>query len=169
VYSDATISDCGLYRFSLWRALQPSLNPLFGHSCLFVINNPSTADATDDDPTIRRVKGFAETWGFGRVYVANCNPYRATDPKAAKVPPAEVLEQNDVHMAELAWRCEWVVAAWGGKADRYLSGRAFRLLRTIKPVRAIMLTKAGEPKHPLYLPGDAQPFIWQTSSGNSAP
>lgn len=166
VRSDAVISDCGLYRYRLERELLPQLNPLAGHSCLFVMNNPSTADAMDDDPTIRRVKGFAESWGFGRVFVANCNPYRATDPKAAKVPPSEVLERNDVHMAELAWRAEWVVAAWGGKADRYLSDRALRLLKTIKPVRALELTKAGEPKHPLYLPAALPSFIWQPLEGN---
>ena len=163
MYSDAVISDCGTYRFSLWRALQPSFNRLSGHSCLFVMNNPSTADATEDDPTIRRVKGFAESWGFGMVRVVNCNPYRATDPKAAKMPPAEVLDQNDVLMAEQAWICEWVVAAWGGKANRYLADRALRLLRTIKPVRALELTKAGAPKHPLYLPADLPSFVWQPS------
>lgn len=165
MHSDAVISDCGLYRYRLERELMPQLNPLAGYSCLFVMNNPSTADASEDDPTIRRVKAFATSWGFGRVYVANCNPYRATDPKAAKVPSPDVLEQNDVHLAELAWRSEWVVAAWGGKADRRLADRVIRLLKTIKPVRAIELTKAGEPKHPLYLPGDALPFIWQQATG----
>lgn len=158
--SGAIISDCGTYRFNLWRSVEPPMFEPGLDDCLFVMNNPSTADASDDDPTIRRVKGFAASWGFSKVYVANTNPYRATDPKAAQVPPEDVLALNDQWIGKLSRQVQWVVAAWGGKAHTALAARALGVIRRHRPVRAIALSKGGEPKHPLYLPRDAQPFVW---------
>jgi hypothetical protein len=76
----AEFSDCGTYRYALWRtwnALQPGV--------LFVGLNPSTADATTDDPTIRRCIGFAKRWGYGGITMANVFAYRATDPREMTV------------------------------------------------------------------------------------
>lgn len=47
--SGATISECGKYRYRLWRVWDESLP-----TCCFVMLNPSKADATEDDPTIRQ-------------------------------------------------------------------------------------------------------------------
>lgn len=163
MYGDAVISSCGLYRYSLWRSLPVGTrtSTLFDASCLFVMNNPSTADAIEDDPTIRRVKAFAGAWGFGRVYVANCNPSRATDPRKAKRPPADVLDRNDAYLSTLAGEAAWTVAAWGSKADPYLVDRAVRVLTRVTPLKALGLTKDGQPKHPLYLRADLRPFGWR--------
>jgi hypothetical protein len=43
--------------------------------------NPSTADATADDPTIRRCRGFARLWGCAGITVA-LYALRATDAAA---------------------------------------------------------------------------------------
>lgn len=78
--SGATISVCGTYRFHLWRVLPlPPIDHVLGRvdaprvagrgRVLFVMNNPSTADAEEHDPTIRRCIGFAAAWGFDRVDV----------------------------------------------------------------------------------------------------
>src|SRR5207253_9302632 len=84
--SRAYFSEDGLYRYSLTREI---LNP--GIGCLdederggtvtFVGLNPSTADATQDDPTIRRCIRFAREWGFDRLKMVNLYAYRATDPR----------------------------------------------------------------------------------------
>jgi hypothetical protein len=167
-YSGAVISDCGAYRFNLWRCVEPLIFEPGRGDCLFVMNNPSTADAKEDDPTIRRVKGFAAAWGFSKIYVANTNPYRATDPKAAQVPPEDVLALNDQWIGKLSRQVQWVVAAWGGKANRALAERALTVIRRFRPVHAIALSKDGQPKHPLYLPGDSQPFVWRQFSGEGS-
>jgi hypothetical protein len=71
----AVISPCGLYRYRLtrtWDAVR--------WSAAFVMLNPSTADAVDDDPTIKRCVGFAKRWGCGGIVVANLFAFRSADP-----------------------------------------------------------------------------------------
>lgn len=62
------------YRYSLEREWSDA--PCIG----FVMLNPSTADATNDDPTIRRCTRFAQFWGYGAIEVVNLFAYRATRP-----------------------------------------------------------------------------------------
>ena len=69
----ATLSECGLYRYDLWRTWAT------GPHVTFVMCNPSTADAEIDDPTIRRCIGFAQEWGFAGLVVVNLYAYRATE------------------------------------------------------------------------------------------
>jgi len=70
----AIISDCGLYRYRLER------HDLSGSGAVaWLMVNPSTADATEDDQTIRKVIGFTERLGGGWAIVGNKFAYRATD------------------------------------------------------------------------------------------
>jgi len=55
----AVLSDCGKYRYLLER----DISMLNRGTVLFVMLNPSTADAENDDPTIRKCKGFADRLG----------------------------------------------------------------------------------------------------------
>jgi hypothetical protein len=71
---EAEISEDGKYRYALMRMWDDK--PLM----MFCMLNPSTADATKDDPTIRRCIGFAKDRGYGGIYVVNLMAYRATDP-----------------------------------------------------------------------------------------
>lgn len=162
------MSPCGQYRFKLWRMVPPGL--LTGHPrwnyCLFVMNNPSIADAEHDDPTIRRVMGFASLWGFSRLDVANVNPCRSTDPKAATRPPEDVLLDNDAWLGNLARQADLVVAAWGSAADPELADRAMNILRAEHPIFALGLTRDGHPRHPLYLPKDTELTIWKGQKCN---
>lgn len=74
----ADISACGAYRYRLDR-----LGALLGRGAVnFVMLNPSTADAEQDDPTIRRCLGYAFRWGFARLIVTNLYALRSTDPRA---------------------------------------------------------------------------------------
>src|SRR4051812_26865304 len=76
---NAVISACGRYRYLLTRQVGPG-----PRAATFIMLNPSTADATKDDPTIRRCIGFARQWGCGRLSVLNLFAFRATDPAAMK-------------------------------------------------------------------------------------
>jgi hypothetical protein len=77
--SDALISDCGIYRYMLTRKWEPSC-----YSLPIIMLNPSTADAREDDPTIRRCMSFARREGYGGIWVQNLFAYRATSPAAMK-------------------------------------------------------------------------------------
>lgn len=186
-YTDAgaIISACGKYRYRLWRewrgvgeqwdmwtegdgspaldgAGQPIGEPL---SCVFVMLNPSTADGEQDDPTIRRCVGFAKRLGFDRLDVVNLFAYRATK-------PAELLRlnhgdepwgiDNERQIARALDLAGMVVCAWGAHGghlgqDETVLGWLDSHNHRDAPVMALGLTNEGFPRHPLYLPSDAQP------------
>jgi hypothetical protein len=148
----ARISECGTYRYWLtrgWDDTRPAL--------LFVMLNPSTADASIDDPTIRRCVGFARRDGYGSVAVANLFAYRATDPKALLTCADAVGPLNDQYLGmaltERARRGLPTVAAWGAHAP---AGRVADVLAIAPDAdwRCLGVTKAGAPRHPLYVRGD---------------
>ncbi|SFI15082.1 DUF1643 domain-containing protein [Albimonas pacifica] len=147
--SGAVISDCGLYRYRLWRRWGA------GPTCVFIMLNPSTADAKQDDPTIRRCIGFAKREGCGGLVVANLFAYRATSPKDMKAASDPVGPKNDEHLrwcADLATGP--VIAGWGTHGS--FMGRAAVVRRMLSGrISHLGLTAAGEPRHPLYLKGDA--------------
>lgn len=128
---------------------------------LFVMLNPSTADADQNDPTIARCIKFAARFVDGphRVAIANLYAIRATDPDVAFAHPRPRggLANDDV-IAEVAARAHLVIAAWG--ADKRSTSRArevYRLLRDrVVVYRLGPASKDGAPKHPLYLRGSSQ-------------
>lgn len=153
----AIISDCGTYRYKLTR--EPHDRYTTCGAALFIMLNPSTADASLDDPTIRRCKAFAKAWDCAGIVVANLYALRATDPKQLWRHPDPVGPDNDEWLRRLAGQHETVICAWGANArpDRVeaikaiFSGRRHRLM-------CLGTTKDGAPRHPLYVRGD-QPLI----------
>lgn len=155
--ADAEISPCGGYRYRLTRFWS-------GENALpFVMLNPSTADASQDDPTIRRCMGFARDRGFGGIIVANLFAYRATSPADMKAAGDAIGPRNNATLIELL---EWakraevpVVAAWGAHGDYMERGHAVAELARLIGCQMVSLgtTKAGHPRHPLYVKAD-QPF-----------
>jgi hypothetical protein len=156
VYHDTTahLSGCGTYRYSLTRSWEQGLP-----WCLFVMLNPSTADATVDDPTIRRCVGFARDWGYGRLHVVNLFGLRATDPKALRSHEDPVGPDNDSAILRAAARCELIVAAWGAHGSHLDRNRAVWDLLGAAGLAVFCLgtTEQGHPKHPLYLKTDLKP------------
>lgn len=147
----ATLSPDGLYRFKLTRYWGPEAYTaqLTVKRACFVMLNPSTADAIEDDPTIRRCVGFATREGCLGLVVFNLCSYRSKDPKVLKhVAVADPV--NDYWLRE-AGGYDLVVAAWGARGGRW-DRAALPLLGT--NVMCLGTTKAGFPKHPLYLAAD---------------
>lgn len=161
----AQLSDCGRYRYRLWRQWGD------GASVLFVGLNPSTADATQDDPTIRRCIGYAKRWGYDGIIMANLYAWRATKPADlhhAQGPVGEfpvvgfggtAENRNDIALTEAAMDAGLIVAAWGADPGpiQWRPAYVLDLLRRRGAVHALGLTKHGQPRHPLYMRGDAQP------------
>ena len=151
---DAVLSDDGQYRYVLTRAWGP--RPWMN----LIMLNPSTADASEDDPTIRRCKGFARSLGYGGIVVTNLFAYRATDPRKLRIVEDPVGPDNNEHLVREATRVlGHVYAAWGALAN---PDRVQQVLGLIPgTLKALGLTKHGRPRHPLYLRGDTTPVVYR--------
>ena len=89
----AVVSQCGAYRWHLTRLVD---NNIFqGGRLLFVMLNPSTADAETDDPTLRRCIGYSRAWGYGGLAVVNLFGLRTTDPRELRRHADPVGRRND--------------------------------------------------------------------------
>lgn len=160
-------SPCRCYRYTLWREwlggvllLPDGASP---DRYLMVIGlNPSTADETQDDPTIRRCIGFAKRWGFGALCMTNLFAWRDTLPANMKKAPDPIGVDNGRWLCEIAENAGMVLAAWG-KDGRFLDRDAM-LLSSLKAmnvqVHALKINKDGTPMHPLYAAGDTVPVLF---------
>lgn len=157
-------SPCRRYRYTLWRELKPDLWSARRHqTCAFIGLNPSTADETTDDPTIRRCIGFATRWGFGHFVMLNAFAWRDTDPAGMLSALEPVGEENDRFIVETARAASMIVLAWGVHgAHQGRDAAVLALLRQdgIPWPRCLGRTKSGAPKHPLYLRRDSEPWEW---------
>lgn len=174
---DTTFSPCRKYRYTLWRefgdpemhfdACNDGERGCQLESYLMVIGlNPSTADETNDDPTIRRCIGFAKRWGFGALCMTNLFAYRATDPEVMKRSLSPEGETIDSDTSE---NCQWlrkiadgsgmILAAWGKHGSFRSRAETVRRILGGKKVYALKLNKDGSPMHPLYVASDTQPVI----------
>jgi len=148
VLSSAGFSRTQQYRYWLkreWSAALPS--------CAFIGLNPSTADASCDDPTIRRIIGFAQNWGYGSVTVVNLFAYRATQPSVLKAAENPVGPRNNYWIRRVIAEADTVIAAWGNHG--LFMGRNKWALDHIYGLYCLGITKRGQPRHPLYCPREA--------------
>lgn len=148
----AHIDPTGAYRYSLERRWAET-----GPTAVFIGLNPSTADASQDDPTIRREVGFARSWGCARLLKGNIFALRSTDPKALYGHADPVGPENNRTLLLLAAQADHLVACWGAHGELLARGADVRKLLAAYQLLAFGLTKAGHPKHPLYLRSDLRP------------
>ena len=155
--SSAVYSDCETYRYSLtrvWQAGQPRLT--------FVMLNPSTATEVANDPTIERCEQRARRLGFGGFRVTNLFAFRATDPRDLRAAAEPVGADNDTTLLDSARWADQVIVAWGVHGIH--QGRAAQVTRLLRSCDVALfhlgLSKAGHPRHPLYLPYAHAPTLW---------
>jgi hypothetical protein len=163
--SGAVLSECGLYRYQLHRRW------MIGRGwAVFIMLNPSTADARIDDPTIRRCMGFARCWGNEGLIVGNLYGFRATDPAALSRASDPVGPRNDDILNEIFAFAQLpnsrVICGWGTNASK--SERPFVVTRAIERAgcepHCLGTTKDGHPRHPLYVSADTQPIPFRRAS-----
>lgn len=149
---DAVFDESREYRYSLtrrWDTEKPTL--------AWIMLNPSTADETENDPTIRRCINYAKDWGFGEMVVANLFALRATNPDELRDHPEPVGDENDEHLHRVCEEADMIIAAWGAKGS--LRGRAEEVVDILRDYHVFVLdtTQDGQPVHPLYQPAGAEP------------
>lgn len=163
----AVISEDGRYRYELRRSVSPDGQ---GIAC-FIGLNASTADGERNDPSVRRMIGFARDWGYGELLLANSEPLRATDPRdllawrRGDTPEHRHARQVNLdHIASAVWEASIVVAAWGVHVQGGAALRAWIEHDLSVPLHVLGLTKHGYPRHPLYVRADTKPVLWSEVS-----
>ena len=155
--SIAVYSPCERYRYTLTRTWAPETGKI-----LFVMLNPSTATERQNDPTVERCERRARALGFGAFRVCNIFAWRETDPAKMRKAADPVGPANDAAIAEACHWADRIVCAWGTHGEHLDRGpEVERLMRaTGRPLYHLGLTKAGHPKHPLYIGYATQPEAW---------
>lgn len=158
----AVLSPCGDYRYRLERDLGRT-DPVV----LVIMVNPSTADAVEDDATIRKLRGFGRVYGWGRFMVGNLFAYRTKDVRKLKLVDDPVGLDNDMHLMFMMREAEKIVVAWGPitKQPALLRARFRKIVHMArlagKPLFSIGPTAMdGHPKHPLMLPYTLEMEPW---------
>lgn len=156
--STALYSPCEAYRYALTRTWD-----ITGKRVLFVMLNPSTATEVQNDPTVERCERRARALEFGAFRVCNIFAYRATNPKVMRAQADPIGPANDAAILDAADWADTVICAWGTHGEHLTRGTQVEtLLRsTSKPLYHLGLSKAGHPKHPLYIAYAHQPVIWE--------
>lgn len=155
--STATYSPCERYRYALTRVWNET-----GGTVSFVMLNPSTATEVQNDPTVERCERRARTLGYGAFRVTNIFAWRDTDPKAMRAAAEPIGPDNDAAIADACLWADRVICAWGTHGAYLNRGAAVEALirgTGVTPYH-LGLSKAGHPKHPLYLPYTQQPEPW---------
>lgn len=157
--ASAVISDCGRYRYRLERE-----GPGEGRTVVIMVN-PSTADAEQDDATIRKLSGFGARNGWGRIIVGNLFAYRATDVRELATANDPIGPENDRHLRAMMMRTERLIFAWGQNAkvpkmlrDRWRTVHQ-RVPHWLEP-HCLGVGKDGHPYHPLMLAYDIPILPW---------
>lgn len=151
----AIISPCGEYRHRLEREVLES-----GIVVALIGVNPSTADATVNDATIRKDIGFAMRHGWKRIIKGNVFAFRATNVKRLRTVASHGHSINEYHLRKICEDADLIIPCWGDRTKlpkelRPRLGITLDLLRASgKPIMCFGLTKIGDPRHTLMIPYD---------------
>ena len=152
-HNTTVFSPCRKYRYTLWRRWAE------GGSYLMVIGlNPSTADETNDDPTIRRCIDFAKRWGFNALCMTNLFAWRDTLPENMKKEISPIGPDNDLHLTTIGRDAGMILAAWGKHGKHLDRGKRVALMVGHLYPRCLKKNQDGSPQHPLYVPAATQPI-----------
>jgi len=158
----ADFSACRKYRYTLWRNWSDG-----GRYVNFICLNPSTADETNDDPTMRKCIKFAKAWGYDAMCATNIFAYRATDPKEMKRQAEPIGESNDYYIHNIAHNAALVVAAWSQHGTHLERSKQVREILTGLDVHMLKMG-SKEPWHPLYLKDSTVPVPFSTPETRKA-
>ena len=145
----AVFSECRKYRYALWRIWNKNRQLV-----MFIGLNPSDADESFDDPTIRRVKRFAFDWGYGGVYLMNLFAHITPNPGELEKSFNPI---NDKWLVDIAAKCDRIIFAWGSFEEAQERGK--EIIKMFDGY-ALSINKDRSPRHPLYVKKDVKPVIY---------
>jgi hypothetical protein len=163
----AQFAESGRYRYCLtrqWQHTRPRLT--------IIMLNPSLADGTQDDPTIRRCIGLAQGWKFGAITVVNLFAYCTAYPSQLKQVQDPIGAGNDAALQKASSEGAKILLAWGNWGGLY--GRDEVVLEGLSPFHdklcCLGRNRTGQPRHPLYVSrkSELQPWGYPQSASNSS-
>jgi len=95
------------YRYTLWREWKSLFTRQQKEFVVFIGLNPSTADETKDDPTIKRCVGFVKKWGFDAFCMMNLFAYRTRYPSVMKAQEDPIGIENDKYLYKFVRALHW--------------------------------------------------------------
>lgn len=146
--ADAYFSDCGRYRYDLYRMWDAD-KPM----AMCIGLNPSTGNREDNDATIRRLINLLQANGYGGFHMANVYALISTDPDALTSHPNPTGD-NDVWLHNTRMGCRDVIFCWGN--FRQAQHRGKKLAAMWSDGLCFGRNRDGSPKHPLYLKADTK-------------
>jgi hypothetical protein len=147
-------SPCRQFRYQLTHSWEPMFEQ---KEIAFIGLNPSTADENQLDPTLRRIKGFCQSWGYNKFHMLNLFALRSTDPKGLKEVHDPIGPENNATLKKYAESNIPVIFCWGTNAHLFSrDNQVFQIFERFNP-QCISISKIGYPEHPLYLKADLQP------------
>jgi len=160
---EAVFSLDRVYRYRLSRMWSDRPWGTDSDYALWVMLNPSTADAFQLDPTCARVESFTKKWGLDGFVVVNLFGLCSTDPRALLRHPDPAGPANSEFIAGAATYASVIVAAWGAHPRAALQAQGVMEILAAHPqgVSCLGTTRAGHPRHPLYVKGGTElvPYI----------
>jgi len=158
----AIFSDDGKRRYSLWRFwnYQATKNGK-ARAVMFIMANPSTAGAYKNDQTIFKCAKYAQKWGYDGMYIGNLFSIIMTHWLRGEMPEEQAIgEENNYWLDVMKNSSAIHIAAWGFMGD-YHPERAKAVRDMFPALHHLGISLDGQPKHPLYLPGDCEPTLWE--------
>ena len=161
VEASAVFSADRLYRYALRRIW--SSGPVMS----FVMLNPSIANETENDPTIRRCMAFARAAGCAGLAVVNLYAWRSTVPGGLRTAADPVGPDNHRWLACALAQPGPLVAAWGALAERRRVSEVLELVGR-RELQCLGVTAHGQPRHPLYVRADTPLQSWPTARSSES-
>lgn len=142
----AEFSECGKYRYKLWRIWDED-KPLI--MCIGL--NPSTANADKNDPTIRILRKFLSKLGYGGFYMCNLYAIISSKPEILLTKDLDLQKDNEFHLGSTAIKCsDNVLFCWGGFKE-IQPDRIEYIKRRFPNALSFGKTANGAPLHPMAL------------------
>lgn len=132
--------------------------------------NPSTADESELDPTLRRCQNYSVAWGYGAMEILNIYALRSTDPSELWKVDDPVGPQNLQIIEEVvSGDVELIMLGWGIEAKEADVERVLEVLarRRVVP-HCLAVNEDGSPRHPLYLRKTLVPKLWRRTAHDAS-